>query len=438
MSDQISIADLSEDQKKIIYAIEDGHSIFVTGSAGTGKSHLLKYLKQNYLDSGLHITASTGIAAVNISGQTIHSWAGIGLANIPLENILENILSRKFSYLRKRIRSTNMLAIDEISMISAEIFDILDAVFRTVRDDDRAFGGIQMILFGDFFQLPPISKNKDFKNNFCFNSLAWQNLDPRIFLLKTVFRQKDPKFVKILDNIRFGKIDDEDIKILSSRIDAPDNDNHIKPTILSTHNYQVDSVNIKQLEKINSPSRFFTAKFTGDSKKKEFLKKNCLASDKLELKIGAQVMMLKNTYQKQGIINGSLGVVKEFHSKTGYPIVKFNNNKIIVISPEIWSSEKFDKEKNKIKIEASIEQIPLILSWAMTIHKSQGMTLDKIKCNLANVFSEGQIYVALSRVKTIEGLFINNINFDKIKTNDDIVEFYRNIENNSNINQNTN
>ena len=139
-------------------------------------------------------------------------------------------------------------------------------------------------------------------------------------------------------------------------------------------------------------------------------------------------MMLKNTHQKHGIINGSLGIVKDFHSKTGYPIVKFNNDKIIVITPEIWSSEKFDKTKGQIKVEASIEQIPLILSWAMTIHKSQGMTLDKIKCNLANVFSEGQIYVALSRVKTINCLFINNINFDKIRSNDNIVEFYRKIE----------
>ncbi|MDB2550267.1 PIF1 family ATP-dependent DNA helicase [Rickettsiales bacterium] len=428
MNEPVSIANLSEDQKKVIYAIEDGYSVFVTGSAGTGKSHLLRYLKENYLDSGLHITASTGIAAVNVSGQTIHSWAGIGLANIPLENILENILSKKFSYLRRRIRTTIMLAIDEISMISSEVFDILDNVFRTVRDDERPFGGIQMILFGDFFQLPPISKDSNNKNNFCFNSIAWHNLSPQTFLLKTVFRQKDPKFVKILDNIRFGKIDNEDKEILSSRINAIDNDDNIRPTILSTHNRQVESVNIAELEKINSPSRFFEAKFTGDSKKREFLKKNCLASDKLELKIGAQVMMLKNTHQKHGIINGSLGIIKDFHAKSGYPIVKFNNDKIIVITPEIWSSEKFDKEKNQIKVEASIEQVPLILSWAITIHKSQGMTLDKIKCNLVNVFSEGQIYVALSRVKTINGLFINNINFDKIKSNDNIVEFYRNLE----------
>jgi len=428
-NNQVSIAELSEDQKKVIYAIEDGYSVFVTGSAGTGKSHLLRYLKENYLDSGLHITASTGIAAVNVSGQTIHSWAGIGLANIPIENILENILSKKFSYLRRRIRSTIMLAIDEISMISSEVFDILDNVFRVVREDERAFGGIQMVLFGDFFQLPPISKNPDSDNNFCFNSRSWKTLDPKIFLLKTVFRQRDPEFIRILNNIRFGEIDEKDIQILSSRIEAVDNDKNIKPTILSTHNRQVDVVNVKELEKIDSKAKFFQAKFTGDTKKREFLKKNCLVNENLELKIGAQIMMLKNTHQKHGIINGSLGIVKDFHVKTGYPIVKFNNNKIITITPEIWSSEKFDKKENKIKIEASIEQIPLILSWAITIHKSQGMTLDKIKCNLSNVFSEGQIYVALSRVKTIGGLFITNIDFSKIKSNSKITQFYRNIEN---------
>lgn len=425
---QCSIADLSQEQKEVIYAIEDGYNVFVTGSAGTGKSHLLKYLKENYLDSGLHITASTGIAAVNVSGQTIHSWAGIGLANSPIEDIIENILSKKFSRLRRRIRTTNMLAIDEISMISADVFDILDNVFRVVRDDERAFGGIQMILFGDFFQLPPISRDSNNNKLFCFNAPSWQNLNLKTFILKNVFRQKDPKFVKILDHIRYGNIDEEDIKILSSRIDAKDQNDNIKPTILSTHNRQVEKVNIEQLQKITSESKFFTAKFTGDAKKREFLKKNCLASDNLELKIGAQVMMLKNTHQKHGIINGSLGIIKDFHLKTGYPIVKFNNGKIMVITPEIWSLEKFDKKKNTIKVEASIEQIPLILSWAMTIHKSQGMTLDKIKCNLANVFSEGQIYVALSRVKTLDGLFINNIDFNKISSNDDIVNFYKQID----------
>ncbi len=425
----MSIKLLSADQKQAVYDIEDGESIFVSGSAGTGKSFLLQYLKANYCDAGLHITASTGIAAVNVGGQTLHSWAAIGLGNLPAEQIIENLLSAKFSRVRRKLKMAKMLAIDEISMISAPVFDLINDLLKTIRQNDQPFGGLQLILFGDFLQLPPVNRDRQMANDyqFCFQSRAWQELNPKMVLLQTVFRQEDNNFVQLLNNIRFGKINENDITTLKSRIGLPEEVSAIKPTILASHNAQVDAVNRLELKKISNNSQNFAAKFSGNSTKIEFLRKNCLANEDLELKVGAQVMMLKNTYQKEGVINGSIGVIKEFSKKSNYPIVEFNNGKILTIAPEIWALEKFDVEKREIIVEAEMSQVPLLLAWAITIHKSQGMTLDKVKCDLSKVFADGQIYVALSRVRSLEGLYIDGLDFNRIKANPEIVEFYSNI-----------
>ena len=422
----MSIKLLSEEQKQAVYALEDGENIFISGSAGTGKSYLLQYLKANYSDSGLHITASTGIAAVHVGGQTLHSWAAIGLGNLPAEQIIENLFSAKFSRVRRKLKLAKMLAIDEISMISAPVFDLINELLKAVRQDERPFGGLQLILFGDFLQLPPVNRDGQLANDyqFCFQSNAWRELNPKPIMLKTVFRQEDKDFVKLLNNIRFGKIDEDDILTLKSRINLPDKISAIKPTILASHNAQVDAINQTYLKQIVGNSQVFAAKFSGDSSKIDFLRKNCLAAEKLELKVGAQVMMLKNTYQKEGVINGSLGVIKEFSKKNNHPIVEFNNGTLLTIAPEVWALEKFDVEKREIVTEAEMMQVPLLLAWAITIHKSQGMTLDKVKCDLSKVFADGQIYVALSRVKTLEGLHIDGLDFNRIRANQDIVEFY--------------
>ncbi|MDA0902052.1 MAG: PIF1 family ATP-dependent DNA helicase [Proteobacteria bacterium] len=423
----MSISSLSAEQKEVVYAVEDGENIFVTGSAGTGKSYLLQYLRKNYSNHGLHITASTGVAAVNIGGQTLHSWSGIGLGNLPIEQLIKNLFSAKFSRVRRKIKLAKMLAIDEVSMISPKIFDLINELLKAVRQSDKPFGGLQLILFGDFLQLPPVYRNEIVSNDyqFCFHSQAWQELNPKTFILKTAFRQQDQSFVKLLNNIRVGQVDDEDIEVLKSRFNVTDTQNHIKPTILVSHNSQVDNINQFELNKIPRESHIFKGSFFGDKNKFDFLRKNCIASEKLELKVGAQVMMLKNTYQKDSIINGSLGVIRDFSTKRGYPIVEFQNGKVITIAPEEWLLEKFDQEKNKTIVEAGFEQIPLILSWAITIHKSQGMTLDKIQCDLGRVFSEGQIYVALSRVKTLNGLYITDLNLSKIRANQQVTNFYK-------------
>ncbi len=420
------LSSLSLQQKSVIEAFKAGKNLFVTGGAGSGKSYLLNFLKRNYGHLGLEITASTGIAAVNIGGATIHSWAGIGLANLPIDQIVGNILSGKFSRIRRRIRQAKALAIDEISMISAEVFEILDQVFRRIRENNAPMGGVQMLLFGDFLQLPPVNRGGDF--NFCFHSQAWQNLNLETFELEEIFRQSDQKFIKILNNLRFGKLDQSDREVLESRLNAKDDNHAIRPTILTTHNEKVARINSEELKKIPREEITHEAEYSGLPDKVEFLKKNCMASQSLKLKVGAQVMMIKNTYQKEGIINGSLGIVQSFSTKKSYPVVEFANGKILTIAPEEWVIERYDEEKKIVVTDASTSQVPLILAWAMTIHKSQGLTLDKISCDLSDVFSPGQAYVALSRARSLEGIFIESINFNRISTSRDAVGFYRGLK----------
>jgi ATP-dependent DNA helicase PIF1 len=197
-SNSPEISSLSKQQAQVIKAFENGKNIFATGGAGSGKSYLLNFLKRNYAQFGLEITASTGIAAVNIGGSTIHSWSGIGLANLPIDQIVENIFSAKAVRVRRRIKQARALAIDEISMISAEVFEILNQVFQRVRENSAPMGGIQILLFGDFLQLPPISRGTN-NFNFCFNSEVWQQLNLHNCALEKIFRQSDKKFVKILN-----------------------------------------------------------------------------------------------------------------------------------------------------------------------------------------------------------------------------------------------
>ncbi len=424
----MEINDLSDKQKQVIELFLQGKNLFISGGAGCGKSYLLNFLKRNFANNGLEITASTGIAAVNIGGSTIHSWAGIGLANQPIEQIVENIFLPKFSKVRRKIIKTKTLAIDEISMISREVLEILDQVFRAVRGNEKPMGGMQMLFFGDFLQLPPINRDND-SSRFCFDSKTWDDLDFHNIILDKIFRQSDEKFIKLLNNLRFGIVDAEDKKILESRIKITDNNSAIQPTILTTHNAKVEFVNNKYLKNIPNPEQVFQAEYKGDAYKIDFLKKNCIAYQSLKLKVGAQVMMIKNTLQKEGIINGSLGIVKDFSTKKLYPIVEFANSKTFTISPEEWLLEKFDAETRVNKVEASISQIPLILAWAITIHKSQGLTLDKISCDLSDSFSPGQSYVALSRARNLEGVFIESLNFSKINADANAINFYKKIKN---------
>lgn len=414
---------LSESQRLAVDKIAEGRNVFITGPAGTGKSFLLNYIKEEYRGNSLHVTASTGISAINVGGQTLHSWAGLGLGNMPINEILRNICSAKGIHMRKKLRAAKMLAIDEISMISANIFDLLNELLKAVRNSREPFGGIQLILFGDFLQLPPVNR-ENCETFFCFESNAWAEADIDMVVLKEIYRQSDHELVNMLNNLRFGDVTKHDIELLRSRFRQEDPDKTFEATILGTHNIQIERINAAKLKDLNAYEKTFKAKFDGKPEKIEFLKKNCIASENLTLKIGSQVMMLKNTYAKEGIMNGSIGIIRSFDNKKGYPVVEFTNGSYITVAPEEWCIEKFNENTAKVEVEAMMIQIPLILAWAITVHKSQGMTLEKIKCNLGSAFAEGQVYVAVSRVKTLNGLFIESFNINNIKANKKVIEFY--------------
>lgn len=413
------ILDIPEEKQIILNEIRARHNICVTGAAGTGKSFLLKLIKDHF--PHIHITASTGVAAVNVGGVTIHSWAGIGKGTLPATEISKFINSGPGTKIRRQLRKAKILAIDEISMISASVLNLLDQVFKDVRQNDLAFGGIQMVLIGDFFQLPPVSQ--DGNVDFCFLSDAWQNGDFKMFELTEVFRQSDLQFIQLLNNIRHAALNEEDIQLLQHR-QAVDLADDISPTMLATHNYQADKINIEELNKITGEEEVtFKMSESGKEKAIEFLKKNCLAQAELTLKRGAQVMMLKNTLQKQGVINGSIGIITGF-TKSKSPIVKFHNGEVCIITAEEWSTEVFNETTLETEVTGSIKQIPLALAWAITIHKSQGMTLDAVLCDLSKVFAEGQAYVALSRVKSLDGLYIRGFRPSSLRVNSQVRKFY--------------
>ncbi|GMO64004.1 MAG: hypothetical protein Ta2D_10850 [Rickettsiales bacterium] len=411
---------LSKSQKLAFDKIKEGKNVFITGPAGTGKSYLLNCLKKEY--KNLHITASTGIAAVNVGGFTIHSWAGLMTGDMPIEAILKIILGYGGKATKQRILNAEILAIDEVSMISDQLFNLLNQVLQTIRRNDAPFGGIQLVLFGDFLQLPPVKCP-----NFCFESEAWEKGNIEYVELCDIFRQTDKRLIDMLNHLRYGELSEEDIALLRYCYQRKDIDIEFEPTILGTHNMQVDSINNAKLAKLKTEKKTYKGSFKGKENKILDLKKNCIAKEELSIKVDSQVMMLKNSYGEKGIMNGSLGIVQSF-SKSGFPMVKFTNGEIIEITPEEWSIEKFNHDTGEVEIEASMMQVPLLLAWAITVHKSQGMTLEKIKCDLGRAFTDGQIYVAVSRVKSLDGLYIESFDRNKIRANKKVIEFYKRIK----------
>lgn len=419
MKEQPEEIKLSEEQERVIVAFRAGKNLLVTGSAGTGKSTLLRAM-QEHAGGRLPVTATTGIAAVVVGGMTIHSWSGVGIAKESPKTLANRILDRKGEPL-ERLRNFNRLAIDEISMMSRHLFDKLEEVFRLVRKDPRPFGGMQLVLFGDFLQLPPVTRDeKDDTDRFCFSSDAWKLAEIETHMLTKVFRQQDEEFSGALNDIRVGKLSEVASRLLNSRYGrrAVDTMPDIKAVTVFTHNEDVEAHNMTFLAQIEGESQFYNANDAGNQAQIETLRKNCLAPTLLELKIGAQVMLLKNLDPLSGFANGSIGVVTGFNKHSKEPEVKFSNGHTRTLSIAKWEI------KDGQRILATRHQIPLRLAWAITVHKSQGMTLDKIDVHLGRVFEDGQAYVALSRVKTLQGLFIKSGGKEAIRANAEALHFY--------------
>lgn len=389
-------------QDQTLAILKSGKNVFLTGSAGTGKTYVLNqyidYLKERKVP--VAITASTGIAATHINGMTIHAWSGIGVKNSLNSSQLKNLKTKK--YLTKKFEKVEVLLIDEISMLHRNQLEMVDQVLKYFKMNQLPFGGIQVIFCGDFFQLPPVGTGSS-REKFAFMSAAWLNAAPTICYLTEQYRQSDNSLNAILNELRAGRLSEMQLMNLK---DAQENEHglEIEPTKLYTHNIDVDAINLEELNKLTTKSKSYVAETKGNEKLVETLKKSVLAAEKMELKLGAKVMFVRNNPEK-GVVNGSLGEVIDFDDEDQTPLVRLLDDRIVTAEPEDW---KIQDESGKML--AQFNQVPLRLAWAITIHKSQGMTLEAAEIDLSKTFEKGQGYVALSRLKKLENLKLLGLN----------------------------
>jgi len=424
-------------QKEALNILKLGHNVYLTGPAGSGKTYLLNqyiaYLKENAITVG--ISASTGIAATHMGGTTIHSWCGMGIRDSITTGEINEMIKRP--YLKKRFLRTKVLIIDEVSMLHSFQLDMIDHICRVAKKNDQPFGGMQMIMCGDFFQLPPVSKSRPIPpldpdsqaslyddekkpqadgTDFVTESLIWSQMQLRICYLDEQHRQDDRAFLRILNDIRSGGVTEDTVEALSERMNK-EPEGFSSPTRLFTHNADVDTINNSHLEALPSEAHEYFMSSRGSIKIIEGLKKNCLAPTRLLLKKGAQVMFVKNNYEV-GYVNGTLGEVIGF-TREDAPIVRTFDGSEITVAQMSWEI----KEEN-VEL-AAISQIPLRLAWAITVHKSQGMSLDAAEVDLSRSFVPGQGYVALSRLRNLAGLKLMGINQMALTVNANVSEMDR-------------
>lgn len=386
------------DQELALEILLAGENVLLTGPAGSGKTYVLNQFIREAKNMGKHVsvTATTGLAATHINGTTLHAWSGIGVKDELEEDFEDYLLKSR----RDIIETTDVLVIDEISMLHDYRLDMVDTVARKVRDDERPFGGIQVVLCGDFFQLPPVNRRHGKAGTFVVNANVWDKLQLVICYLAEQHRQEDEALIDVLNALRLGDLRRRHAAALLERVDAV-----IEGEIAELHttNVDVDRINHTRLAALDTEERTFTAIATGKENYVESLKRSCIAPELLRLKTGALVMAIKNSPERK-YVNGSLGTVEKFDELTGYPVVKYRNGKTVLMKPDVWELRDGDKKR------ASLSQIPLRLAWAITVHKSQGMTLDAARIDLRKAFVEGMGYVALSRVRALEGLSLIGIN----------------------------
>ncbi len=425
-------------QTDALNILKTGANVFLTGPAGSGKTYVLReYLRcLRERDIPVGITASTGIAATHMGGTTIHSWSGIGVRDSLSESDLEEIAEK--SFVKSKVAAAKVLIIDEISMLHHFRLDLIDQIMKKIRKSDEPFGGAQVVVCGDFFQLPPISRGGEPDAHFAYHSLAWKEAKFAVCYLEEQHRQIDREYVGILNGIRAQSISQDMLNLLEGRIVIKEQGGfggsggygedgsgdviiedgqiggNIRPTRLYSHNSDVDAENERELNAVSGQSMEYKMLAHGNKKLIEGLKKSCLAPENLKLKVGAQVMFVKNN-RELNYANGTRGIVVE--AMYDSIVVKTLDGRDIEVPRESWHVMEGDR------VLAEIEQYPLRLAWAITIHKSQGMSLDSAHIDLSRSFEKGMGYVALSRVRSLLGLTLTGLNDIALHIHPEAFEF---------------
>jgi len=434
--------ELSIEQKLIFDKYIQGKNIFITGPGGSGKSALIRIIYLHAINTfkNIHVTATTGCAAIllNCKAKTLHSWGGIGIGKGSIETIINKIKKKKFA--KDLWKNTEILIVDEVSMLSLKLFDMLNQIGQAIRGNTRPFGGIQIIFSGDFYQLPPVGdKDEPDTIKFCFESEQWEtvfNNDNHVQLIK-IFRQTDDIYSNILNQIRKGVIKRSTKELLISYVGRTRTEKLVTQ-LFPTRN-KVENINNTKMIELIGETKQFEIKYIKDmemSKNQkieryyftdkdiqfelDYISANLMCEKSITLKIGAQVMCIVNIQLDTGcmeVCNGSQGIITRFCQKTGLPFVKYNNGIEMLMREHVWSSDKIPG--------IGVAQIPLILAWAITIHKSQGSTLDAAEIDIGSgIFECGQTYVALSRIKSLDGLYLTSFDVTKIKINKKVKLFY--------------
>lgn len=387
-------------QKQALALMMSGVNVFLTGAPGAGKTYVLNEFIQRAMRAGkrLAVTASTGIAASHIGGTTIHSWSGLGI----LDNLSSDELRRLGGSERliKRYNSIDILVIDEVSMLHGARLDMVNQLAKVLRGNETPFGGLQVILVGDLFQLPPVSRGV-LEADFVHLSAAWEELNPAICYLTEQHRQSsNDRLLELLEAMRRGEFEAHHQEWLQSRVGQSPADS-VVVTKLYSHNLDVDAINQRHLDALSGETYRFEMYTKGNSAKVEQLTKGLLAPPILSLKVGAEVMFVANNFA-EGFVNGSRGQVVDFEG--GWPVVRLVQGRELRVEPHSWSLSEDGK------VRAEVSQLPLRLAWAITIHKSQGMSLDAAEIDLSKAFTPGMGYVALSRVRSLDGLYLQGLN----------------------------
>jgi len=387
-------------QRQALTVMLSGLSVFLTGAPGAGKTYVLNEFVRRARRQGKNVavTASTGIAATHIGGSTIHSWSGLGIRE--QLTAFDRDMLRMNATLTKRYVGTDVLVIDEVSMLHGHRLDMLNEVAKLLRGDDAPFGGLQVILVGDLFQLPPVNRNNE-PEDFVHTSAAWAELGPAICYITEQHRQAGDRLLDILEAMRQGQLEEWHREALAERLGQEPGFGQTV-TRLYAHNLDVDMINARHLQALTGEVHTYGMVTTGQAAKVERLTRSVLAPERLELKVGAEVMFVANDFTA-GYVNGSRGQVIGF--KGDAPLVKMmQSDKVITVEPHEWKLEEDGRKR------AAVTQLPLRLAWAITIHKSQGMSLDAAEIDLSKSFTPGMGYVALSRVRSLRGVYLRGLN----------------------------